>query len=181
MNNHNAENADFSPETLRHKHFLTDDEAKELSELLLFFQSKNYHTSKQVSDCIRANKLGNKFPNLSGILTMKNASDSWKFEGGIAPKFYAIVCSYLSLSGQNSDAKPVDFTPYKNIGNAQQNVVTQENVTPIRTATVTAFNNCDDDYYFTTEDWVEFYGGDPSDMSAEEMESFIESQEPDFD
>lgn len=166
---------EFSPEVLRAAHNLTPQEAEELSSLLSLFKSKNFTTSSQISACIRANKLGKDFPNLSGILTMENETDRWKFEGGIAPKFYAIVCSYLGLSNNHSGARPVDFTPYENLNN--------QSPTPSNSSHIVRHDDydVDDDYRWGASDWVEFYGGDPSGMSESEMEAFIESQEPDFD
>lgn len=66
---------EFSPEVLQAAHNLTPQEAAELSSLLSFFKSKNFTASSQISACIRANKLGKNFPNLSGILTMENETD----------------------------------------------------------------------------------------------------------
>lgn len=167
---------EFSPEVLRAAHNLTPQEAEELSSLLSLFKSKNFTTSSQISSCIRANKLGEKFPNLSGVLTMENGADTWKFRGGISPKFYAIVCSYLGLSNHNSGARPVDFTSYQNLNNQSPTASNSSH-----TVEHDDYHVDDDNYRWGISDWVEFYGGDPSGMSESEMEAFIESQEPDFD
>ena len=90
---------------------------REVGELVAFFASKGFHDSSQVSNYIRANKLGYKFPNISGFLELSRddksgITDTWVFEGGIAPRFYREICKRLGLANRGSRARVTGFKSY---------------------------------------------------------------------
>jgi len=85
----------------------------ELQQLISDVEELNFSTSGQLSNYIISNKVGHKYPTLTGILTMHGANDSWNFNGGIDPTFYRQVCEELDLTNQNSRARAGKFVSYK--------------------------------------------------------------------
>ena len=67
------------------------EEEQEVNELVKLFRGMGFTRSAQISLYIRQNKLGYKFPNISGYLELTRDdagySDTWEFEGGIKPRF----------------------------------------------------------------------------------------------
>jgi len=94
---------------------LVSEEEKEFQLLVEEVSSLNYTHSNQVSQYIRNKKLGHKYKNIAGNLVLGNFSDKWNFDGGINPKFYKRLCIKLGLQNNDSGAKPLEFTPYKDL------------------------------------------------------------------
>ena len=98
------------------KNKFTPEQEAEVNALVKFFKGKGFKRSSEISKYIRDNKLGKKFPNISGILQMSdNEGNAWNFEGGIAPAFYREICLRLELNDNGSYAHVDGFTSYKNI------------------------------------------------------------------
>ena len=101
--------------TLAKRYDLNPVESEELYELLAFMTPKEFTTSKQLSNFIVTQKLGYQYPNISGIVRMKQDGNEWDFEGGFPPKIYAIVCDELGLNNQGTRARPIGFTSFRNL------------------------------------------------------------------
>ena len=100
---------------LTKKHSLSDVEAKELSTLLKDVESKRFTYSSELSNYIKRYNLGSKYPNISGIVTMQNSSDTWNFNGGFPRNIYRIVCQELGLVDKGTSSKAIDFLSYKQL------------------------------------------------------------------
>jgi hypothetical protein len=92
-------------------------EAQELINLLSEMRFLNFSNSGDLSDYIIENKLGYKYPNISGILTMTRGEDKWHFKGGFPKHIFKIICKELNLKHRESDAKPGNFTSFNDIDN----------------------------------------------------------------
>lgn len=92
-----------------------DDKLQELAELIFFFQDKDFKESAELSRYITRHRLGMRYPNLTGTLTMRDDESSWEFKNGIAPWAYRIVCEELGLGNRQSGAVPEKFIPNKNL------------------------------------------------------------------
>ena len=90
-------------------------EENEFNQLVDETRSRNFSRSKELSKYIVDNKLGFKYKNISGILEMEGPEGRWKFKGGFPPKMYARLCRELGLGNEGTEAKPRDFTPYKDL------------------------------------------------------------------
>jgi cold shock CspA family protein len=88
---------------------------REFCALVDEVRAHGFTHSHEVSAYIVANKLGFKYPNVSGVLEMQQAGRRWDFNGGIEPSVYARLCSALGLTNKGSAAVPVRFTPYSNV------------------------------------------------------------------
>ena len=101
----------YEPIILMEKYNLNLEEASELSDLLNFFQAKNFTHSNQLSKYISNNNLSERFPILTGIGHFKsqNGDNEWDLENALPPKFYSIVCENLNLKNNESGATMVDF------------------------------------------------------------------------
>ena len=90
-------------------------EADELQQLLTEMRPKKFKRSKELSEYIVKYQLGYKYPNISGIVRMREAGREWNFHGGFPPDIYKIICGELGLGNQGTDARAVNFTPFKSI------------------------------------------------------------------
>lgn len=97
------------------KYSLSIDEAEELYLLLEEMRPKNFTHSKQLSMYIVKQKLGYKYKNISGILTMQDGGNEWDFHGGFPPKIYSNICKELGLDNQHTKARPIDFRSFKDV------------------------------------------------------------------
>lgn len=88
-------------------------EREEFEKLVIEIKQNNFKSASQVSNYIMKNKLGTKYPNISGILEMEQDGRYWQFKGGFPPKIYAMLCTEIGLENEGSDAKPGLFTPFK--------------------------------------------------------------------
>ncbi|WP_174871188.1 hypothetical protein [Pectobacterium polaris] len=90
-------------------------EEQEFNELVTELSRLGFTHSSDVSEYIIKNNLGTKYKNISGILQMKKRGDEWSFDGGFPPDIYARLCQKLRLKNRGSQARPGEFTPYKNV------------------------------------------------------------------
>lgn len=103
------------------KKFLIDEyelsniEADELIDLIEEAKSSGFKSSGQLSEYIRKNDLGYKYPNISGVVKMKNGVDTWDFKGGFPPKIYKIVCESLNLGNNGTSAHAIGFKSFKEL------------------------------------------------------------------
>ena len=91
---------------------INDDEFEQLVKEII---PLNFTTSTEVSSYIRNNKLGNKYKNISGIVTMEQEGRQWDFKGGFPSNIYAKLCSELGLKNKGSHARVVDFKSFKEL------------------------------------------------------------------
>lgn len=166
----------FSAEILKKKYGLTNDEAHELSSLLNFFQKKNFTHSDQLNNYITNNNLSNQFPILTGMGIFQKNGNRWNLENALSKRFYGIVCGYLGLQNKESGATMVGFISNETKYNSNGFFPTKFQYENLKTSFVE-----DDEERYTLKDLVEIYGGNPYEMTNEEMELFLETQEPDFD
>lgn len=82
---------------------------QEINDLVVFFNDKGFTRSSEVSNYIREQELGYRFKHISGYLELSDGCQTWEFEGGIAPQYYAEICYRLGLNDNGSDAKTVGF------------------------------------------------------------------------
>ena len=101
--------------SLAQENNLSKIESEELLKLITDMKAMNFSSSGDLSNYIKRNKLGHKYPNISGIVTMTSGRDTWNFEGGFPSKIYAIVCKELQLKGKGTFAQVVGFKPYKDL------------------------------------------------------------------
>lgn len=90
---------------------------QELYSLITEIEQLDFNTSSQLSYHISKNKLGYKYPNISGVITMKQQSNTWNFKGGFPPKIYRIICTALEMTSQGTTAKTVKFRSYASMRN----------------------------------------------------------------
>ncbi|CAI0839033.1 Uncharacterised protein [Serratia proteamaculans] len=90
-------------------------EEQEFNKLVAELSGLGFTHSSEVSEYIIKNNLGTKYKNISGILQMKKRGDKWSFGGGFPPYIYARLCQKLRLKNKGSQARPGEFTPYKNV------------------------------------------------------------------
>ena len=99
---------------------LSLDEEREVDKLVKLFRGMGFTRSAQISLYIRQNKLGYKFPNISGYLELRRDDagcvDTWEFEGGIKPRFYREVCKRLRIGNNGSAARVTGFESYRQRG-----------------------------------------------------------------
>lgn len=100
----------------QNKEELTSEEWKEIYELVRFFRKKGYRKSFQISNYIKTHNLGYRYPNITGHLTMTNEHDIWDFDGGIGPKYYAIICEKLGIDSKHTRSWDIGFESYQELG-----------------------------------------------------------------
>lgn len=100
----------------RKKHIYDKRIESQLEELVAFFKPMRFSKSSQLSNYIAENKLGYKYPDLSGYLELTNGDDTWELEGAIHPEYYAEVCYRLGLDNKNSRSRPSVFKSYREMG-----------------------------------------------------------------
>jgi cold shock CspA family protein len=94
--------------------------ADELYRLLKDLGSLGFTHSTQLSDYIRINQLGYRYPNISGIVTMNNGGRAWEFTGGFSREVYRIICQELGLANQGTSAIATDFESFQEIYSRNQ-------------------------------------------------------------
>jgi hypothetical protein len=100
---------DFNGEMIS---FATKTEAQEFSALVTEISNLNFSKASDVSHYIVRNKLGQKYPNISGVVTMRAQSHNWEFVGGFPTKIYRALCRELKLTTNGSHARVIDFKPF---------------------------------------------------------------------
>ena len=89
-----------------------DIEKSELFNLLQEVMDAGFTQSYELSRYIVKEQLGYKYPNISGIITMKNSGDCWDFKGGFPPKVYGIICSILGLTSKRTQSRVIKFQSF---------------------------------------------------------------------
>lgn len=100
-------------ELLAARHSLSLIKSEELSRLLIDMSEKNFRFSSELSKYITSNKLGHKYPNIAGIVTMTDEEKEWDFDGGFPKGIYRIICQELSLTDKGTSARAIRFTSYQ--------------------------------------------------------------------
>ncbi|MFK3865255.1 cold-shock protein [Pseudoalteromonas rhizosphaerae] len=100
-------------ERLSARHSLSLVKSEELSRLLIDMAEKNFRLSSELSKYITSNKLGHKYPNIAGIVTMTDEEKEWDFDGGFPKEIYRIICQELSLTDKGTSARAIGFTSYQ--------------------------------------------------------------------
>jgi cold shock CspA family protein len=90
-------------------------EDKEFRQLVEEMAPLGFTHSNQVSSYIMRNRLGDKYKNISGVLTIEKDGNTWNFNGGFPPKIYAKLCSELDLGNQGTFAQVVGFTSFNEL------------------------------------------------------------------
>lgn len=90
-----------------------DIEEKEFEQLVAEIRPLGFTESKNVSRYIMNNRLGDKYKHISGVIKMEQDGNTWDFKGGFPTRIFARLCSELDLNNQNSRARVVGFTPFK--------------------------------------------------------------------
>ncbi|MEG3891140.1 hypothetical protein QT973_12030, partial [Microcoleus sp. Z1_A1] len=94
--------------------------AYELYRLLKDLGPLGFTHSTQLSDYIRINQLGRRYPTISGIVTMEDGGTRWLFTGGFPPEIYTIICQELRLRNQGTSARAIHFKPFQEIYSRNQ-------------------------------------------------------------
>ncbi len=108
-----AEKNNFSVESLAFRYSLISVKSEELSSLLEEMIEKNFTLSSELSNYITGNKLGYKYPNIAGIVTMSDNEREWDFDGGFPKDIYRIICTELNLTDRGTSARAVGFKSYQ--------------------------------------------------------------------
>lgn len=102
-------------ERIAKKHCLEKIKADELHQLVTEMCPLGFTHSKQLSNYIVRHQLGYRYPSISGIVIMEDGGTEWEFPGGFPPDIYKMICIELDLANQGTSARPVGFTPFKDI------------------------------------------------------------------
>lgn len=108
-----VEENSFSVKSLAFRYSLSSVKSEELSLLLEEMIEKNFTISSELSNYITSNKLGYKYPNIAGIVTMSDNEREWDFNGGFPPDIYRIICKELNLTDKGTSARAVGFKSYQ--------------------------------------------------------------------
>lgn len=90
-------------------------EDNEFKQLIEEMTPLGFTSSKQVSSYIIRNRLGYKYKNISGVVTMEKDGNIWDYNGGFPPKMYRKICVELGLDNERSNAKAVGFKSFNEL------------------------------------------------------------------
>jgi len=102
-------------ERFKYKYSMSSTEANELKRLLKNMEALGFTKSSDLSKYITDNKLGEQYPNISGIVLMQDGGEEWDFEGGFPRKIYRIICEELNLQSNHTSAQAIGFKPFNDI------------------------------------------------------------------
>jgi uncharacterized protein YeeX (DUF496 family) len=105
----------FSVRNLALKHGLSQEEANDLSKLLIDMAAMKFSFSHQLSDYIIKNKLSHQYPNIAGNVKMQRGSDKWDYKGGFSKEIYKIICNELKLLNKGTSARAISFVSHKDM------------------------------------------------------------------
>jgi hypothetical protein len=91
---------------------LTYTQKREFTNLVNELGDKGFTSSSQVSKYIMKNRLGYKYKNIAGIVTMRQSGRNWDFKGGFPSHIYAMICEKLDLGNSGSRAQVVSFRSF---------------------------------------------------------------------
>lgn len=98
------------------KYYIDGEELKELRLLVADCRNRGFKTSYQVSKYIVDNRLGYRYRHIAGDLHLRKSCDQWIYKGGIAPKYYRMLCIELGLGNKHSGAEVEKFRSYAEMG-----------------------------------------------------------------
>ena len=98
------------------KYYITGAELNEFKLLVADCRNRGFKTSYQVSKYIVDNRLGYRYSHIAGDLHLRKSHDKWVYNGGIAPKYYRMLCIELGLGNKHSDAEVEKFRSYAEMG-----------------------------------------------------------------
>ena len=98
------------------KYYIDGEELKELRLLVADCKGRGFTMSYQVSRYIVNNRLGYKYRHIAGDLHLRKSHDKWVYNGGIAPKYYRMLCIELGLGNKHSGAEVEKFRSYAEMG-----------------------------------------------------------------
>lgn len=102
--------------TEKYSIYLDDHELSEFRKLLEYSSRKNLRSSSELSNLIANDEnIKNKFSNLTGLIQMRDSTNTWIFNGGISPKIYKFICDELKLENNGSQAIPSGFQSYSDL------------------------------------------------------------------
>ncbi|MBQ8706734.1 MAG: hypothetical protein IJ523_01440 [Succinivibrionaceae bacterium] len=93
----------------------TWQQRNEYRQLLEEVSGANLRSAKEVSAYIVRNHLEQKYGNISGVLDMRRGADSWKYKGGISPRYYARLCSDLGFRHGKSDCYVTGYRSFRDL------------------------------------------------------------------
>ena len=93
----------------------TRQQRNEYRQLLAEVSAANLRSAKEVSAYIVRNHLERKYSNISGVLDMRRGADSWKYKGGISPRYYARLCSDLGFRQGKSDCYVTGYRSFREL------------------------------------------------------------------
>ena len=96
---------------------VTSEEVREFWSLVEECKEKSFCESRQVTNYIIKNRLGDKYKHIAGDLYLRRGFDSWKYQGGISPEYYGKLCHELNLNNKCSEVRVEKFESY-----AMQNI-----------------------------------------------------------
>ena len=92
-----------------------EQQEADYNALLAEVRPLGFTKSSQVSNYIIENNLKIKYGSIAGVAMMRKGLDTWRFDGGISPKYYKRLCTDLNLENNNSGSIVIDYLPYKTI------------------------------------------------------------------
>lgn len=98
------------------KYYIDGEELNELRLLVTDCRNRGFKTSYQVSKYIVDNRLGYRYRHIAGDLHLRKSHDKWVYNGGIAPKYYRMLCIELGLGNKHSGAEVEKFRSYAEMG-----------------------------------------------------------------
>lgn len=98
------------------KYYITGVELNEFKLLVAECKERGFTMSCQVSKYIVNNRLGYKYRHIAGDLHLRKSYDQWIYKGGIAPRYYRMLCIELGLGNKHSGAEVEKFRSYAEMG-----------------------------------------------------------------
>lgn len=91
-------------------------EKDEFEQLVRELEPLDFSSSKDLTSHILQNKLGTRFPHISGILEMEKDGRTYNFRGGFPPHIFAKLCQRLRLARDTSSASATNFQSFQSLG-----------------------------------------------------------------
>ena len=88
---------------------------QEFQALVAEIRQVGFTRSVDVSRYIVRHRLGYKYRNISGILTMERNGEQWVLPGGFPKDVFARLCATLGLAHKGTESVPIDFVPFKDL------------------------------------------------------------------
>ena len=91
-------------------------ERAEFERLVSELKELEFSSSKDLTSHILQNKLGTRFPHISGILEMEKDGRTYDFKGGLPPHIFARLCHRLGLQRDTSNASAKKIRSFQELG-----------------------------------------------------------------